>query len=149
MTENKKKQIDIRVTQASDKDLFDYLSEGKGIENLRALYAQNVWLKQQNSKLTEDVNKYKSELVGIKLSARQAQKNTDMMLGIFNTWLFHQGQMNPVSTHEKKHPILAFFESEHRKMLDDIAQRKVYQDKPKEEEKSLDKFPNFNDDDPF
>lgn len=144
-----KKQIDIRVTQALDEDLFNYLFSGKGIERVRALFEENVFLKAQNEKLIGEINKYKGELIGIKLSSRQSQKNTDMMLGIFNTWLFHQSQMSPISIQEKKHPVIAFFETEHRKMLDDIKQRGVYDDKPKQETKQDVTFPNFNEDDPF
>lgn len=132
MTEpNAKKQLDIRVTRSLDEAMFDYLSSGKGIEKLRELYQENELLKNQNAKLNDEINKHKGEWIGTKLSARQAQKNTDMVLGILNTWLFYQQEMRPISIQEKRHPVLAFFESEHRRMLDEIKQRAVYNDEPK------------------
>lgn len=144
-----KRQIDIRVTRTSDEELFNYLSSGKGIERLRELYQQNKDLKVQNQKLVDEINKHKNTLVGIRLSSRQAQNNSDVMLGIFNTWLFHQTEMTPISLQEKKHPLINYFESEHRKMLDNIAQRKVYGEKITEE-KIVDHTPlNIDDEDPF
>lgn len=135
MTEKSSKiQIDVRVTQNLDEGLFNYLSTGKGIERLRELFVQNQLLKSENEKLVEEINKHKNTLIGIRLSSRQSQANTDVMMGIFNTWLFHQSQMTPISLQDKKHPIISFYETERRKMLDNIAQRKVYNEKVNDEQ---------------
>ncbi|MDR2976710.1 MAG: hypothetical protein LBV19_05295 [Streptococcaceae bacterium] len=125
------KRISIDIFQDRDPELFEYFSNGQTIKLLREKFQESEELKSKISTFEDYVLKQRSDLVGIKLSSRQAQKNTDMLLGIVNTYLFTQENLRPVSPQEKKHPLLAFFDTEHRNMLDDVAQRRVYSDKPK------------------
>ncbi len=134
MTEQNKNKIDLRVTKEQNQRLFDYLndpSKGKPRENLARLFTDYEFLLEQNKRYQTEIEATKNQLTGIRLSSRQAEKNTNQLLGIVNTWLFYQAPMTPASISEKRHPLLAFFETEHKTMLDNVAQSKVY---PKKKE---------------
>ncbi|AYG01140.1 hypothetical protein [Lactococcus allomyrinae] len=125
---NQTQEFNIRINQSRDNELFDYFSVDNKLEKLRTLFALNKQLEERNKELTEELSKYKNDLVGIKLSSRQAQKNTDMMLGILNTWLFSQNLTQPISLQEKRHPLIGYFDSEYRRMLDNVMQHRTFND---------------------
>jgi hypothetical protein len=132
MVEERKSKIDIRILKDRDPELFE-LFDGSfpAVKVLRELVAEKAKIEAENQDLKLKSEQMKNDLTGIKLSARQAQKNTEMTLGILNSWLFSQQVHSPFSRREKQHPYLAYFETDYRRMLDDIAQRKVYKDKEK------------------
>jgi hypothetical protein len=132
MVENSKTKIDVRVVQERDPVLFEVLNNsGRPAVMLREIVTEWMSLKEENEKLKENIKQAKNDLTGIKLSARQAQKNTEMILGIMNAWLFTQQVPQPFSREDKQHPYLSYFDTEYRNMLDRIAQQKVYNDNKK------------------
>lgn len=136
MTQQNKNKIDLRVTKEQNQRLFDFLndpSKGKPRENLARLFTDYEFLLEQNKRYQTEIETTKNQLTGIRLSSRQSEKNTSQLLGIINSWLFYQVSMTPVSISEKRHPMLAFFETEHKAMLDNVAQAKVYPKKKIEE----------------
>lgn len=135
MIDNGKTQLDIRILRERDPELFEVLNvPGRSVEKLREIVLENERLQEENEGLRQGLEEFQNNLVGIKLSSRQAQKNTDMLLGIVNILLFTQQMPQPFSHQEKQHPYLAFFDTQYRNMLDDLVQRRVYKDKKSQDE---------------
>ncbi|GAB2022329.1 hypothetical protein RyT2_14030 [Pseudolactococcus yaeyamensis] len=138
--------VDARIYKSKQEDLFKLLVAEKHKPTiLGKILSERNFYQSEMEKLQAENQSLRADLVGIKLSSRQAQKNTDVILGVLNHWLHQQPTYQiPIDKQTNRHPFLAFYETQHKQMIDDVVQRKVYSDKAKKEVAETDDTSDYN-----